>query len=175
MSVKPIDKFSLLADLGFIVVPNDYEHSIQLARFKERHQGGKEKTFDYFNQDITDSNFSNPSRILLPGEKLRVRVFHQVVSGTTTSKERTDFLLNQGVVYVGAQGASLVYDQKHDSLPKGKWYASYDEDDRLWKDSKGDHGLPGIRADRDGVFFFNLCRTEYLWNDYNAMICFNEC
>ncbi len=141
-------KFALFADLGTITVPNDYVHSNQLDLFAKQNRD----KFCGYNDAITDANFPNPSRILKPGDKLRVRAFKQVVSGTTTSEERMAFLATRKAIYVGAQGVSLVWEQKRDQLPKDYWYASLDEKDRLWKDADGDHRVPGVDAHSGGAF-----------------------
>ena len=169
--VGSVEKFEMLVDLGVITVPDDYVHGTCLGTFFK--ENGK-KLYD-FNKNITDTNFPNPSRILKPGDKLRVRVFHQIVSGSTTSKERMDFLEKQERnVYTGAQGVSLVFEQKRDLLPKGKWYASFDEADRLWKDFDGYHRVPGVGADSDGGFDVLLGDLEFDWDDNNAFFSFSD-
>ncbi len=164
----PGEKFALLADLGTIIVPNDYDHGTWLSSFSKKNR----KKFYSYNDDINDKNFPKPTRVLKPGDKLRVRAYHQVVSGTTTSEERMEFLKTLNPVFIGAQGAALVFEQKRDQLPKGKWYASFDEKDRLWEDSDGSHRVPGMDANSDGDFRFNLGYFEEVWNDDNAFLCF---
>ncbi len=162
------EKFALLVDLGVITVPDDYVPGTQLASFKKKNH----EKFSYYNDAITDANFSNPTRVLKPGEKLFVRVFHQIVSGNTTSEERMEFLSQYNPVYTGAQGASIVWEQKRDRLPKGKWYSSFDEKDRLWKDSGGYHRVPLVWALVDGDFKFDLGRFENPWGDDGCILCF---
>lgn len=167
----PAEKFALLVDLGVITVPDYYVHGTCLGTFFE--ENGK-NLYD-FNKSITDANFPNPSRILKPGDKLRVRVFYQIVPGSTTSKERMDFLEKQeGNVYAGVQGASLVFEQKRDMLPKGKWYASFDEAERLWKDSDGDHRVPDVYAYSDGDFGVVLGCLGRDWRDGYAFFSFSD-
>ena len=171
---EPTEKFALLAELGIITVPDDYDHETWLARFYGKHQGGKKKSFYYYNDEITDKNFPNPTRVLKPGDKLRVRAFKQVVGGTTTSEERMAFLATQKAIHTGAQGASLVFEQKRDQLPKGKWYASFDEKERLWTDADGHHRVPGVDCVSDGGFWFRLGRFEDVWSGDVAFLCFCE-
>jgi hypothetical protein len=166
---KPAEKFELLVDLGIITVPDDYNHATWLSTFKERHQGGTKKTFCYYSDAITDENFGNLSRILKPGDELHVRVFQQIIPGTTTSKERMAFLAMQGAIYTGAQGASLVFEEMCYQLPKGKWYGSYDEPDRLCKGS-----VPGVIARTDGDFGFHLANSAPGWDEVGALLCFTE-
>ena len=163
--VEPTEKFTLLADLGTITVPKNYVHGKQLGSLNR-------KEFYYFDNDITDKNFSNPSHILKPSEKLWVRAFKQVVPGSTTSEERMDFLSKMNAIHTGAQGASLVYQQKKDLLPKGYWYCSFDEKDRLWKDAGGNHRVPDVNAYTDGDFKFCLGYFEKPWNDYLVVLVF---
>lgn len=146
------EKFALLVDLGIITVPDDYVHQTRLATFGKQNR----KKFYYYNDKITDQNFPNPTRVLKPGDKLRVRAFKQVVGGTVNSEERMAFLATQKAIHTGAQGASLVFDQKRDQLPKGKWYASFDEKDRLWADADGHHRVPRVDAGSDGGFVWGL-------------------
>ena len=166
--VEPVEKFALLVDLGIITVPENYKHAIQLAQFL-RADG---KKFRSVNDNITDANFPNPSRILKPGDKLWVRAFRQIVSDTTTSEERMVFLANQKAVHTGAQGASLVFEQRRDQLPKGFWYASFDEKGRLWEDADRHHRVPGVGAASGGYFYWYLGHFEDVWRDNYAFFCF---
>ena len=86
-----------------------------------------------------------------------------------------DFLRSKESVFVGAQGATLVFEQKRDSLPKGKWYSSFDEPERLWKDAAyGYHRVPRVGAYRDGDFHFSLGVFGLPWNDSLAFLCFRD-
>ncbi len=162
-------KFSILADLGLITAPADYDHVTCLTKFMARNR----KKFYGVDENITDVNFSNPSRILKPGDKLHVRVIHQIVPGTTTSTERLDYLRQQpGNQFVGAQGLSLVFDQKRDQLPKGKWHSSFDELDRLWKGADGYRRVPGVGASSGGGFRWNLGGFEYGWDGGDTFLSF---
>ena len=166
--IVPAEKFSLLADLGIITVPDDYDHTTRLTLFGEKNR----EKFYYYNDGITDEHFPNPTRILKPGDKLHVRAFKQIVSGATTSEERLAFLATQKAVHTGAQGASLVWEQKRDQLPKGYWYSSFDEKDRLWEDADGDHRVPLVGARSGGDFDFRLGDFEYVWYDDRAFLRF---
>lgn len=165
---EPTEKFALLVDLGIITVPDDYVHEKRLMTFGKQNR----EKFYYYNDETTDKNFPNPTRVLKPGDKLRVRAFKQVVGGTTTSEERMAFLATQKAIHTGAQGASLVFDQKRDQLPKGKWYASFDEKDRLWADADGNHRVPVVYCESDGGFKFGLGYFESVWRDDRAFLCF---
>ncbi len=162
------EKFALLADLGEIVVPDNFDHGKCLEVFSKENR----KKFYYFNDAITDANFPSPSRVLKPGDKLWVRAFKQVVPGETTSEERMKFLATKNAIHTGAQGASLVYQQKRSQLPKGYWYCSFDEKDRLWKDPGGYHRVPFVSAYSGGVFSFSLGGFGGPWGDDRVILCF---
>lgn len=169
--VVPAEKFALLVDLGTITVPDDYMHGTCLSTFFGKN---REKLFRY-DKNITDANFPNPSRILKPGDILRVRAFRQTVPTSTTSKERMDFLEKQeGNVYLGAQGAALVFEQKRHRLPKRKWYASFDEADHLWEDSSGYHSVPNVHAYSDGDFNISMGSLERGWSTDNIILSFSD-
>lgn len=174
LTTLELPKFALLVDLGIITVPANYDHSTWLARFEKKHQGGKVKSFDFYNDLITDENFPKPSRILKPGDRLHVQAFQHVVPGTTTSKERMDFLRGQpGNQFTGAQGASIACEQKRDQLPKGKWYASFDEEERLLL-AGGCHRVPFVNAGSYGVFYFGLGNLEHVWDVNDAFFSFRD-
>ncbi|MBP9749201.1 MAG: hypothetical protein KBD21_00465 [Candidatus Pacebacteria bacterium] len=161
-------KFALLVDLGNITVPDDYVHATRLATFGEKNSD----KFWYFNDEITDEHFACPSRILKPGDRLWVRAIEQVVSGVTVAEERMAFLAMQKASHTGAQGASLVFEQKRNRLPKGKWYASFDEKKRLWEDADRGHRVPGVCTYSDGDFSFDLGSFEFPWDAGLAFLCF---
>ena len=163
-------KFALLVDLGIIVVPENYIHGKCLEMFfKNNHK----KLYDY-NKEITDANFSRPSRVLKPGDRLRAKAFKQIV-GSTTSEERMAFLSKQrGNVYAGAQGIALVFEQKRDQLPKGKWYSSFDEAKNLLKYSYDYHRLVNLNAYFDGLFELSFGYLEGSWIDRFAFLGFSD-
>jgi hypothetical protein len=171
---EPTEKFDLLADLGIITVPDDYDHAFWLAKFHEKHQGGEKKSFYDYDRSISDRNFSNPTRVLKPGDKLHVRAFKQVVVGTTTSEERMAFLATQKAIHTGAQGASLVFDQKRDQLPKGKWYASLDEKDRLCAAADDYYVVPRVHCGSVGGFGFSLVGFGSVSDTSDAFLCFSD-
>ena len=162
-------KFALLKDFGIITVPDDYDHATQLDKFMKKNR----EKFHSVNNNITDVNFPNPTRVLKPGDKLSVRAFKQVVGGTTTSEERMAFLVTQNAIHTGAQGASLVFEVMRDQLPNGKWYASFDEREHLWMDA-GRYRVPLVSAYWGDVFQWNLGCFADVWNMNSAFLCFTE-
>jgi hypothetical protein len=152
-----------------ILVPADYDHSKALARFAK---ADKKKCY-YFNPDISDKNFSNPSRVLKAGDRLRMQAFEQIVPGTTTSDERLDFQRAlPGNVFVGAQGLPFIFKMRAE-LPKGKWYSSFDEKERL-PVLEGYHRVPHVNAYSDGVFGAFLGDFEKVWYQDRAFFCFSD-
>jgi hypothetical protein len=162
--------FGLLMDLGTIVVPSNYFHATALANFAKKNH----RRFYYYNDELTDANFLNPSRILEAGNVLYVSAWEQIVGGATTSIEHMDFLRSKDSIFPGAQGATLVFEQKGELLPKNKWYSSFDEPDRLWKDAFGDRRVPHVNANRDGGFRFGLGGFEDPWDGDDAFLCFRD-
>ncbi len=160
-------KFALLVDLGTITVPEDYVHGTRLKSFREKN-GEK---LCHYDGDINDENFPNPIRVLKPGDKLRVRAFKQTVRGTT-SEERMAFLATQKAVFPGAQGASLVWEQKRDELPRDYWHASVDEEERLWRPVNDHHKVPGFLVFSHDAFNFSLVSFEHEWQGNLALLCF---
>lgn len=164
-------KFVILKDLGHIEVPADYNHTTALASFKAANR----KEFLYYADKITDSNFPRPSKILKPGDRLRVFVFGQDVARRTTTIERMDFLREQRRnVLVGAQGAALVFVQKRIDLPKDKWHTSFDEADRLYCDARGVLEVSILDASWRGSFGFRLASLHQYWYRIDAFLCFCE-
>ena len=169
VSITPSPKFSLLADLGIITVPAGYVHATRLVTANERGVYGEMYAND---PNLTDAHFPNPSRVLKPGDRVHVYAYKQIVPGETTSAERLAYLATQKAVYLGAQGASLVLEQKRPLLPKGFWYASFDEKDRLWEDAGGYHRVPCVYACSGGGFSFDLGRFEFVWHGDFAFLGF---
>ncbi len=168
-------EYPLLLDLGVIEVPRDYVHKDCLNNFYQKYCGSGQ--WEYYDFEIRDRNFPNPTRILKPGDKLHVRAFGGNPAHPT-SEERMVFLRSQKAIHTGAQGMSLVFDQKRTELINGLWYASFDEIDRLWKDKEGHH------LARIGIFYNNnpsikafeivLGRFELEWYKADSFLCFND-
>lgn len=160
-------RFALVTTFD-ITVPADYVHATQLATFKKEYA----KQCYFYNEAITDANFAKATTKLTPGRKFKVKVFKQAVAGTTTSEELMAFLRSQKAIFTGAQGASLVFAQKRQELPKGYWYCSFDEKEALFEDAGGYRGVPRVSADSDGDFDFYLGYFEGPWHDGPCLLCF---
>lgn len=66
----------------------------------------------------------------------------------------------------------MVFEEMRDKLPKGKWYASFDEKDKLWKDADGYRRVPSVSAGSGGGFNFDLGDFGSAWYVDNAFLCF---
>ena len=161
-------KFELLVDLGIIKVPMDYNSKTQFKSFL-----GKNPPSEGWD-DFPSGEFVNTSRPLIPCEKIRVRAW-KVVRGPATSDECMDFLAAQNSILVGAQGASLVYEQKRKRLLKDVWYGSFDKKNYLWKDpDDGRLMVPGLYADPDGEVNWSLEAFEDNRTSGSAILSFYE-
>ncbi len=147
-----------------IIVPADYVHASRMTTFGEAHQKG----FYYYNPNLTDDNFAK-TPALVPGKKFLVKAFQ--IKGRVTSDDCLTHLKRVKAALTGAQGASLVYEQKKDELPKGRWSLSFDEKDNL-PFIDGGHGVPGVRRASDGGFEFDLDRFEGDWDGRCVLLAF---
>ncbi len=172
MSVCPHDSsqgFVLIADLGTITVPSGYSHRSRLAEFRMA-SGAR---IGYWNGGITDGNFPNPTRILMPGDRLSVRLFEQIIDRSDAARISA-FLASQRAVHTGAQGASMVLEQKHDLLPMRMWCQSFDEGDRLWEDDDHSRRMPRISRQPDRLYLFDAACSEGHSSLGIAFLCFSE-
>ena len=159
------DRFELINTFN-IVVPQGYNHATRLDSFSKEHR----KDFYYYNDAITDRNFAKATTKLEPGRKLKVKVFQ--IKERVTSEDCMAHLRSQKAVLVGAQGASLAYEQGKDQLPVSRWSISFDEKDALWEDTDGNHRVPGVYRSSDGGFGFLLGDFEGGWSDDRCLLCF---
>ncbi|MEI8223799.1 MAG: hypothetical protein WCG20_01610 [bacterium] len=153
-----------------LTVPTDYNHDTQIDTSGAKAR--KEKTTYYYNDDLTSKNFAKATNKLVPGKTYKVKIFP--ILSTVTSEDCMALLRKQKAILVGGQGATLVYDLAKDKLPKGKWTASFDEKDALWKDADGDRRVPYVHAFTDGGFKFNLGNFGLVWHSVNCVLCFCE-
>ena len=159
------DRFKLVNTFE-IVVPEGYDHGKRLDSFDKEHR----KAFYYYNDAITDKNYAKATTKLEPGRKLKVKVFQ--IKETVTSEDCMAKLRSEKAILVGAQGASLVWEQKKEELPVSRWSASFDEKDALWKDRY--RRVPSVLRRSDGDFLFNLGYFENDWDDGYCLLCFSE-
>lgn len=149
-----------------IVVPEDYDHGKRLDSFGKEHR----KAFYYYNECLTDKNYAKATTKLEPGRKLKVKVFH--IKERVTSEDCLAFLRSQEAILVGAQGATLAWEQKKEELPVNRSSVSFDEKNALWKDVDGLHRVPFVNPGSGGDFEFGLDRFEDRWSDADYLLCF---
>ena len=162
---QPDPRFQLVNTFE-ITVPQGYDHATRLDTFRKEH--GQE--FAYFNPNLTDANFGKATTKLVPGRKLKVKVFQ--IKATVSSDDCLAHLESQKAILVGAQGASLAYEQAHDELPVDRWSISFDEKEAFWKDAAGYRRVPLVRRDSDGDFEFILGSFEGDWSGDDCLLCF---
>jgi len=154
-----------------IVVPEGYTHPNRLTTFNQRYGG----EFYFYDGDITDQNFSAVSTVLIPGRKLRVKLF--AIQKVVTSQDCLAIYKRHDAILAGAQGGSLLYETSKDKLPKGKFYFSFDEKDRLWEDEDagGDHKVPSVHHYSDGDWGFNLSDFDRGLTENDVLAVFCDC
>ena len=163
--------FTLMSEFA-VTVPADYKHANQLDSFLKKIR--KSKNVYGYNENITDANFAKVTTQLVPGKTYKVKIFG--INGRVTSADCLVHYRSQKAIFTGAQGASLVWEQKKEEFRKGKWTASFDEKEALWKDTGGYHGVPGVFCDSigDHNFPFELSAFEFDWYSFNCLLCFCE-
>ena len=156
-----------------VVVPRRYDHATCLEKFRKKYR----KDFHHYNAGITDENFGRATTRIAHGQRFHVEIFQ--IKERLTSDECITFLHSQGAVLVGAQGATLMYEQYSKHLPKDQWMVSFDEKEALWKDGDSQHKVPcichamGIRDDHPGTGFeFRLSRFDGDWHGGTCLFCF---
>ena len=166
------DKFNPLMELGDVVAPDDYDSTAPLTWFVKRN---REKLEHLFDENLSDAHFPSPSRVLKPGNQLRVFVVGPIHPGPTTTEEYLDFLAARKkakIVHVGVPGLMLIYEQMEHKLPRGFRYISLDARERLWKNPDGRHMAPHLFAQSDGDTSIGLKPLEMtLYNDLFLYFC----
>ena len=165
-SERSQSKFTLVKTIQ-VTVPKDYDHVTHLTEFSKNNRA---KFFGY-NDNITDENFAQVTHKLVPGKTYLVKIFGINRGEVPTSDECLTKYQMEKAYLVGAQGASLVWEQKRNQLPKGNWYVSFDEKKNL-PVADGCHGVPYVFAHSDGGFGFSLGGFEGGWRDDICLLCF---
>ncbi|MFA5358588.1 MAG: hypothetical protein WC310_02060 [Patescibacteria group bacterium] len=116
--------FELVTDFGLIVVPDNYNHATQLASFRSKYP----ELFGNRSQNMVDSRFALVSHVLRPGEKFWVLGFKNLKAylSPTTNEQRLAFIKSQEGFLVGAQGLTLVWEQRSQLFLPRQHYASLD-------------------------------------------------
>lgn len=163
---EPKEKFSLLLEFK-ITIPPDYQHAGHLDTFSKNN---KEK-FDFYNDNIADKKFGKVSHQLIPGETYLVKIWLINKGMIASSQEILNLLAINNAYLTGAHGAAMLWEQKKDALPKGKWYASFDKKENLPL-ARGNTIVPIINCVSGGGFGFDLGYFEYDWNDDGCVLGF---
>jgi len=145
-----------------LMVPDNYDHSTQLASFKKKNR----EDFLFYSDVITDEKFANATQRLIPGKTYKVKIFR--TTHWVYSEECLEFLKSQNAILVGAQGISLVWDLRKDNLCFGRTI-SFDQKKALPTDQFDFHRVPFITRRENGKGSFDIatfdgdwCRDEYL-------------
>ena len=157
-------RFSLLTTFRF-TVPEDYDHSTQLASFAKKNR----EKFNFYNDNITDANFARATNKLVPGKTYEAKIFG--ITNRVTSEDCLAFLKTQSAILVGVQGLSVVWQQAKEQFPKGKWVVAFDEKNALWQDAGGVRRVPRVARGLDGAWFFGLGSFEYVWDYVYCLFC----
>ncbi|MFZ2521923.1 MAG: hypothetical protein WAX44_02380 [Minisyncoccia bacterium] len=164
------DKFELLTTFE-VTVPEGYNHATHLDTFRAQHQSKENKEFYFYNDAITDANYAAKATTkLTAGRRFLVKAFG--IKKTVSSLDCLAKVKAENAVLTGAQGASLVYEERKNELPKGKYYVSFDEKDALWRDPYGYHRVPLVCAYSDDDFRFDLGLFEFDWVSVYVLLCF---
>ncbi len=150
-----------------LTVPKDYDHRTQLARFREKH--GKE--FSFFNENITDENFSRVTDALVPGRTYLAKVFGINQGKVVSSEDNIALYESQNALLTGAQGLSVAYEQARGQFPVSRWLVSMDREQALWEDSSGARRVPAVYRCRGGYWYADLGPFEFDWSDYFCLFC----
>lgn len=159
------DQFELINTFN-IIVPKGYNHSKRLDLFSKEHC----RAFYYYNDAITDKNYANATTKLKPSCKLKVKIFE--FKKSVSSKVCMAKLRSEKGILVGAQGVTLVWEQKQEELPVNRWSISLDEEEALWKDAEGNSRVPCINRFSVVDFRFDLGDFKEIWHNAYSLLCF---
>ena len=144
--------------------PDYYLHSKELSRLYQQF-------FRAFDDDINDENFNKVSNKLKAGRDYKVKIFQN--KQLVRSNDCLEFLKNQKVILVGAQGLALLWQLKRNIFPAGKCTVSFDIKSSLFKDDDDSSRVPFITRDIDDNYEFNLGYFQGDWLPDFCFICFN--
>src|SRR3989344_960526 len=150
--------FRLLKEVE-LVIPPDYRHEGFLGRLRAEPDPKRY----HFNENMTDDNYSRPSRIIQPGDHFLVK-FVSILRKVTSEQCLAVYREHQGHL-TGAQGAGVLYKYLRNELPVYKWSLSFDEENRLWKNAGGCRGVPRVYRFSDDDVVLSLGSFECPWDD----------
>lgn len=146
-----LDNFMLLEEFK-LVIPPEYDHKNRLRLFRSE----SEKEFYSYDPEITDENFGHTEAQMSPGELIIVKKF--AIKEVCSPEECLEFLKGQhDVVFAGGPHAlAIVWEQKREALPKGKWTVSLQNKEGLLKGRNGDLRFPLLYRFSGGGERFDL-------------------
>lgn len=159
-----------------IQIPSDYDHITQLKRFKEYFENNNHRSYDYFNDNVTDEHYSKASIKLTPNKTYQVIIL-PVPHDRFTLTESLELLKRNSAVPVGAQGLSIVCQLAEGELPAGMFVWSIDEEEKLWKGGIGNsYKIPSAkrfpRPMGGGLSFDAVSYTTGLDKDIECLLGF---
>jgi hypothetical protein len=160
-----VQKFKLIKTIEFLT-PLEYNHGKQLSTLDK-------KKFYFFNDAITDVNFQNVLDKFIPGKKYLVKFIG--IGGSVTSEDCLQVYTDHKAFLVGAQGLSLLWQQKKEEFPVGKWSVSFDKKNHLYRGADGNHRVPRVYRDSDGDYEFDLGDFGNDWGDGYVLVLFCDC
>jgi hypothetical protein len=163
-------KFTLLADLGRLIIPENYQHKTALSSFKKCFKDRKWSDFEDFGDGVSDANFSNPSTVFVPGECYYVKAF--LMKSGTTSDECLAFLAQNNAVFTGVQGLALVFREMGDRLPAEHSYLSFDIEERSLITQNGTCYLADLGINWKREHFVHLAQFDSMWGASSVLLCF---
>ena len=150
-----------------VTIPDGYDKANPLDTYKVRH----ESEYYYYNPGLTDANFAKATTTLTPGRKFAVKVFAIKKGERVTSEDCLAQYKRVNAVLVGAQGLTVLCEQKKGELPKGKYHVSFDEKEAL--PVLGEYRrVPYVGADSDGDFGLGLGDFGDDWRGDDCLLCF---
>lgn len=153
---KPNPLFTLV-DAFELVVPVNYHHDIQLRAFRKSHTRQK---FGY-NDAVNDNDCAQVTTKLEPSQKYVIKIF-QMKEPIASPEGCMEVLQEEGIIFTGAQGLSLVYEKSRAYIEADCRYFSFDRKDALPKW----HATPKWHADCPGVPYIAIRKDESFFSLY---------
>lgn len=151
-----------------VVVPDGYNHGTVIADLHREHHN----EFYRWDDASNDFNYANPSNVLTPGHRFKVKMFAVKCEQVVSAGDCLKVLAAYKGVLTGAQGAALAYQQGKSYMSyKYKGFVSFDKKDNL-PVLNGYHRVPNVLADTDGSFCWGLDHFDDDWYESSVLLCF---
>lgn len=164
--IKPSNRSFESLISGELTVPTVFKHGNQLADYTAFIEDRPEIVC---NATLRDENFAAVSQRLVPGRTYGIEVFG--ITSIVSSEECLEFLASQEATLFGAQAITLLQQLNPEFFPIGRWTASLDKRESLWKDINGRQRIIGMQRFSTGVsrVFFN--GWNHSWTPSDAILC----